>query len=60
LNGQVQNLNGQVGSLNQPNNPLSAWNAICNQGLQNSQTQQRQTYYFPCTNSAHTVPEQSH
>jgi type II secretory pathway pseudopilin PulG len=51
------NLQSKVASISQPTDPLSAYDDICNQQMQNSNTGSEQTYYFPCTNNAETIPE---
>ena len=49
-------LGSQVATLNVPSDPLSAYNEVCNQPMQNGATGNTQTFYFPCTNSAQTIP----
>jgi hypothetical protein len=57
LNNEYQGLSGQVSNLNQPSDPLSAYNDVCNQPITNDATGNVQTYYFPCTNNAQTIPQ---
>lgn len=64
LNAQVQqeskdysNMESKLGTLSTPSDPLSAYNEICNAQLTNSSTGVTQTYYYPCTNSAQTIPQ---
>lgn len=57
LAAQVAKVSTQVGSLTVPQDPLSAYNDICNVQLTNTATDLVQTYYYPCTNSAETIPQ---
>ena len=57
LSTQVGSLGSQVSAISQPSDPLSAYNQICNQPFTDSQTGNQATYYFPCTNSAQTIPQ---
>lgn len=64
LNAQVQqeskdysNMQAKMGSLSTPSDPLSAYNEICNAQLTNNNTGVTQTYYYPCTNNAETIPQ---
>jgi type II secretory pathway pseudopilin PulG len=57
LTNHVDNIGQQVGSISQPSDPLSAYNQICNQQMTNGSTGANQTFYFPCTNSAQTIPQ---
>ena len=54
---EITYLSNQVTTLNMPSDPLSAYNDICNQQMTNSNSGITQTYYFPCTNSAQTIPQ---
>jgi histidinol phosphatase-like enzyme len=54
---QIVSLTNQVGVLSVPSDPLSAYNDICNAQLTNNQTGITQTYYYPCTNVATTIPQ---
>jgi len=49
-------LSTTVASLSAPNDPLSAYTDICDVYLTNSTTDVSQEYYYPCTNSAETIP----
>ena len=53
LQGSVATLLGQVAN---PSDPLGAYTDICNQDFTNNSTGIDQTYYFPCTNQAQTMP----
>jgi hypothetical protein len=63
LDGQVQqeskdyaNMQAKMGSLSTPSDPLSSYNEICNtQATDNSGV--TQTYWYPCTNNAQTIPQ---
>lgn len=57
LTRRLSELSSQVDNLNQPQDPLSAYTEICNQDFTNNNTGLSQTYYFPCTNSATTIPQ---
>jgi tRNA1(Val) A37 N6-methylase TrmN6 len=57
LQNQVATLQGKVAGLNVPTDPLAAYTDICNQPFTNGTTGVSQTYYFPCTNSAQTIPQ---
>jgi outer membrane murein-binding lipoprotein Lpp len=57
LKSEYISLSSQVSGLNQPSDPLSAYNDICQVPLQNQGTGATQTYYYPCTNVAQTTPE---
>jgi hypothetical protein len=57
LNDQVTQLGSTVAGINQPSDPLSAYNDVCNQDMQNNVTGADQTYWFPCTNQAQTIPQ---
>jgi hypothetical protein len=50
-------LRNEVSGINAPSDPLSAYNDVCNQAMTNSNSGATQTYYFPCTNQATTIPE---
>ena len=47
---ELRYIGGHVANLNVPTDPLSAYNEICNQQMQNSLSGNYQTFYFPCTN----------
>ena len=47
----------QLDGLTQPTDPLSSYDQICQVQLQNSTTGVTQTFYYPCTNSAQTIPQ---
>ena len=53
---QIINLTNQVGVLNVPSDPLSAYNSVCNQPM-TTPAGLTETYWFPCTNSAQTIPQ---
>jgi hypothetical protein len=55
MGAEIIHLEATSGSA--PSDPLSAYDQICNQQLQNSVTGNEQTYYYPCTNSAQTIPQ---
>ena len=44
-------------SGSQPTDPLSAYTDICNTQDTNDETGITQTYYYPCTNNATTIPQ---
>jgi hypothetical protein len=44
-------------SGSQPTDPLSAYTDICNTQDTNDATGVTQTYYYPCTNNATTIPQ---
>ena len=47
----VSGLQGEIDTLNKPNDPLSAYNQVCqNNNTLNDATGVTQTYYYPCTN----------
>jgi hypothetical protein len=48
---------GTLATLSTPSDPLSAYDDICNQQTTNDATGIIQTYYYPCTNSAETIPQ---
>lgn len=50
-------LAGQMSTLNAPSDPLSAYSAVCNQQMTNQSSGVTQTYWFPCTNNAQTIPQ---
>jgi hypothetical protein len=50
-------LNRTVMGLSDPVDPLSAYTDICNVQLDNGATGIQQTYYYPCTNNAETIPQ---
>jgi hypothetical protein len=54
---RVSSLETQVANLNVPTDPLSAYNYVCNQDMTNQSTGVTQTYWFPCTNQAQTIPQ---
>ena len=48
----VSGLQGEIDTLNKPNDPLSAYNQICqDNNITNNATGITQTYYYPCTNT---------
>ena len=53
----VEQLGNTVSGLSTPTDPLSAYSDICNVQLTNSSTDLEQTYYYPCTNNAETIPQ---
>ena len=57
LSQREPNLSDQVATLNVPTDPLSAYNDVCNQDMTNNSTGVTQTYWFPCTNQAQTIPQ---
>jgi len=46
-----------IGEVADPSDPLSAYTDICNTQASNGQTGVTQTYYYPCTNNAQTIPQ---
>jgi hypothetical protein len=52
-----QALSGTVGTLNAPSDPLSAYDDVCNTQATNDSTGFTQTYWYPCTNEAQTIPQ---
>lgn len=54
----IGDMQEQLNHLNIPTDPLSAYNAVCNSDLMNTQTGVTQLYYFPCTNSIIPAPGQ--
>jgi peptidoglycan hydrolase CwlO-like protein len=54
---EMSSLSHQVGTLTVPSDPLSAYNTVCNQDMTNSNNDLTEVYYFPCTNSAQTIPQ---
>lgn len=54
---EITGLDSEIGSLTVPTDPLSAYTDICNVQLTNGTTGALQTYYYPCTNSAQTIPQ---
>lgn len=54
---RTDNLSEEMDGLTQPSDPLAAYNDICNQDFTNGTTGVDQTYYFPCTNNAQTIPQ---
>jgi hypothetical protein len=57
LGGRISSLQSSVNNLNEPTDPLSSYDDICNQEMTNNDTGVSQTYYFPCTNNAQTIPQ---
>lgn len=64
LNAQVQqeskdyaNVEAKMGTLSTPSDPLAAYNEICNTQATNDSTGVTQTYYYPCTDNAQTIPQ---
>jgi hypothetical protein len=55
IDGSVATLMQNSGS--QSSDPLSAYTDICNTQLTNDETGIAQTYYYPCTNNATTIPQ---
>ena len=53
----IGSIDTTVAGLSNPVDPLSAYTDICNAQLTNNATDVTQTYYYPCTNSAQTIPE---
>jgi hypothetical protein len=51
-------MSGQLATLTQPSDPLSSFDAVCNMPL-SDQSGLTSTWYFPCTNSAQTIPQPS-
>jgi hypothetical protein len=47
----------QLDGLTQPTDPLASYDQICTVQEQNGTTGVDQTYYYPCTNSAQTIPQ---
>jgi len=54
LQSSVANLVGEVAN---PTDPLSAYTDVCQAQLTNDSTGITQTYYYPCTNTAQTIPQ---
>lgn len=52
-----QDVSGKISGLTVPTDPLSAYNQICTSNNTNSVTGVDQTYYYPCTNMAQTIPQ---
>jgi hypothetical protein len=50
-------VDGLLASVSSPTDPLSAYTDICNTQLTNSATGITQTFYYPCTNQAQTIPQ---
>lgn len=57
MRAEINSESGEISSLETPADPLSAYNDICNQDMTNDNTGISQTYYFPCTNEAQTIPQ---
>ena len=57
LDSAEMNTATQLAGLTQPADPLAAYDQICNAQLQNGSTGVTQTYYYPCTNNAQTIPQ---
>lgn len=56
-NQKISDLQGKVSGLTVPSDPLAAYNQICsNPNVQNQATGATQTYWYPCTNNAQTIP----
>lgn len=51
-------MSGQLAALTVPTDPLASYDAVCNMPLTDT-SGAVQTYYFPCTNSAQTIPQPS-
>jgi len=55
---RITNLNSEVSGLNVPTDPLANYNQVCsNPDVENDSTGQTQTYWYPCTNNAQTIPQ---
>jgi len=50
-------LSNQVATLTVPTDPLSAYSAVCSQQMTNQSSGITQTYWFPCTSHAQTIPQ---
>lgn len=57
ISAHLSNLDNEVSQINVPTDPLSAYNDICSSPVTNQSTGNVQTYYYPCTNNAQTIPE---
>jgi hypothetical protein len=58
LRRDVADLQGKVSGLTVPTDPLSAYDQICDMpNVTNQTTGVTQTYWFPCTNNAQTIPQ---
>jgi hypothetical protein len=64
LNSQVQQeskdfstMEAKLGTLSTPADPLSAYNQICSGDQTNNSTGSTSLYYWPCTDSAETIPQ---
>jgi hypothetical protein len=57
MTGQLHSLSHTVNAINVPTDPLSAYSDICNQQMTNQDSGADQTYWFPCTNQAQTIPQ---
>ena len=53
----IGSIDTTVAGLSNPVDPLSAYTDICHQDMTNDATDLTQTYYYPCTNSAQTIPQ---
>lgn len=52
-------MSGQLATLTVPTDPLASYDAVCNMPLSSDGGLTTQTWYFPCTNSAQTIPQPS-
>jgi hypothetical protein len=64
INAQVQqeskdylNMEAKLGTLSTPTDPLSAYNQICSGDQTSNSTGNTSLYYWPCTDSAETIPQ---
>jgi hypothetical protein len=57
LQNQLDDDEQKLQDLNEPQDPLSAYTGICHQDMFNSGINEYQTWYFPCTNNAQTIPQ---
>jgi hypothetical protein len=57
LRRDVADLQGKVGGLTVPTDPLAAYDQICTVQATNSASGVSQVYYYPCTNNARTIPQ---
>ena len=57
LRSQIGNLSAKVAGLSVPTDPLANYTDVCNTQATNGSTGVTQTYYYPCTNEAQTIPQ---
>ena len=57
MGASIGSIDARVAGLSNPVDPLSAYTDTCNAQLTNNATDVMQTYYYPCTNSAQTIPQ---